>query len=67
VFGAAGTFVGRELVVRVYLMFEELEEGFAGRSGAGTAVAGASPGNLGCYPLVDVLRQVASPPVGGCG
>lgn len=67
VFGAAAAFVGWQLVVRVNLSFEALEEGFAGWAGAGAAVAGASPGDLGCYPLVDVLGQVASPPVGGCG
>jgi hypothetical protein len=72
VLGAAATFVVWQLVARVYLALEALEEGFAGWAGlgwagAGAAVTGASPGDLGCYLLVDVLRQVAPPPVGGCG
>jgi hypothetical protein len=64
-FGATTAFVGQELVVRVYLALEPLEERLAGWVGASTAVAGASPGDLGCYPLVDVLGQVASPRAGG--
>jgi hypothetical protein len=67
VFGTAAAFVDWQLVVGVYLAFEALEEGLAGWAGAGGAIARASPGDLGCYPLIDVLRQVASPPVGRCG
>jgi hypothetical protein len=66
-FGATATFIGWKFVVWVYLAFEALEEGFAGWAGSGVAVAGAGPGDLGRYPLVDVLRQVASLPVASCG
>jgi len=65
VFGAAAAFVGRQLVVWVYLAFEALEERFAGRARSGAAVVGAGPGDFGGYPLVDVLRHVASPPLAG--
>jgi hypothetical protein len=67
VFRATTSFVGWKLAVRVYLAFETLQEGFAGWAGAGTAVTGTRPGDLGCYPFVDVLGQVASPPDDDCG
>jgi len=66
-FRAAAALGGRELAIGIYFLFETLEESLAGWAGAGTAVTGASPGDLGCYPLIDVLGQMASPPAGGCG
>jgi hypothetical protein len=65
VVSTATAFVGWELVVGVDLALEALEEGFAGRAGACAAVVGACPGDFGGYPLVDVLRHVASPPLAG--
>jgi hypothetical protein len=66
VFGTAAAFVGLEFVLWVHLAFEARQESLAGRPSAGAAVVGAGPGDLGCYPLVDVLGQVASPPVAVC-
>jgi hypothetical protein len=43
VFCSAAAFVEREAVVRIYLTFEALEEGFAGWASAGAAVVGSRP------------------------
>ena len=42
-FGAAPALVGWEFVTWIDLAFEALEEGLAGRAGAGTAVMGSRP------------------------
>ena len=63
--GAAAALVGWEVAIRVNLFLESLQEGLACWAGAGAAVDGAAPRDLGRYSLVDVLRRdVASPPLG---
>src|SRR5579875_1906608 len=57
VFGAAAAFLRREDAVGVDLALEAFQELLAGGSGAGGAVVGAAPGDLGGYALVDVLRR----------
>jgi hypothetical protein len=55
VFGAA--VVGWQGAVGVYFSFEAAEEGFAGGAGAGAAVGGPAPGDLGRDLAVEVLSS----------
>jgi hypothetical protein len=63
VLGALAAFGGGELAVGVYLAFEAFEELVAAGLGAGAAVAGARPRDVGGDPLVDV-GQVCLLPTG---
>jgi hypothetical protein len=57
VFGAAVEFVGGQGAIGVYFSLEAAEEGFASGTGAGAAVDGAAPGDLGRNLAVDVLAS----------